>query len=181
MSDIPFEFDLSCDADNQFNIEAAIIAGGVNLSNYATKTELSSKFSELDNKIPLYTSQLIDDSGFSTDETTVSQTIKSGIEIGVINGTPLYAPPKEAVDLSEYLQKNQVSANLTSGALIATIGGVGIYAPISTSGDVDLSGYATVDYVNSRTTVRQTITSGTEIGSVNGTKLYAPSAVCVFG
>lgn len=184
MGAIPFEWQLACSDQAEFKAGAAMFQ---NQSNYYTKAEVAAlldEYSKSQNFANVATSGSyndLKDKPTIPAATTVTPTLTSGIEVGKVNGVTLYAPAREAIDLSAYLQKDQVSPNLSAGTLIATIGGKGIYAPVSTSGDIDLSGYATTEYVNSRTTVRQTITSGTEIGSVNGTKLYAPSAVCVFG
>lgn len=159
MSDIPFEFDLSCSADNQFNITAAIIASGVNFSNYVTHSELTSALGNISTGTTLYASSLINDVPFLTSHQSlanyytktetnaaiaaaapvVTQTVTTGVEIGSVGGTKLYAPSQTAVDLSNYytktesdsafLKESDVLTSLNSGTAIATIGSKTIYAP----------------------------------------------------
>ena len=173
MSEIPFDFYLSRSYENQFDITSAVIATGINFSNYVTQSQLTSAIRNINVDAQIYASSLINDVPFLTShqslsnyytkaETalaisaaapTVTQTITSGTEIGSINGTKLYAPSIQATDLTNYYTKteadaafinvSEVSAALNSGTAIATIGSVTLYAPSGGSGNVDLSNYYT--------------------------------------
>lgn len=188
MSDIPFEFDLSCGDSNNFDITAAVIASGVDFSKLATKTYIAEELAAAGASATVYTSQLINDSGFITShqslsnyytksetdtavnkaKTTVVQTLKSGTEIGSVNGTKLYAPDgSSSGGDGSYVKKSEVVSNMTSGTAIATIGGVTLYVPMSSSGGVDLSNYYT------KTQCDNTFLKKSDAGGSGG--------VCVFG
>ena len=66
------------------------------------------------------------DSILSSALTSVTATLVSGTEIGVVGGVTLYAPAQNPVS---------VTATLASGTAIATINGVTIYAPSYTDAD----------------------------------------------
>ena len=66
------------------------------------------------------------DSILSSALTSVTATLASGTEIGVVGGVTLYAPAQIPIS---------VTATLASGTAIATINGVTIYAPSYTDAD----------------------------------------------
>lgn len=178
MAYVPFEFDLSCSADNYFDVSAAIIRTGINLSNYVTKSELSSAISAVEAGQLTYTSQLTNDSGFLTEHQAVVQNISSGIEIGSVGGTKLYAPTTTNVDLSNYYTKAEIDnalgnpsydmsnyytktesdnkyigetdvyANFGTGTAIGRIGDVTFYVPYSGSSGGSGGGSTSVDLSN---------------------------------
>lgn len=174
MTEIPFEFDLSCASDNDFDLAAVIASTGINLSGYATKAYVNEALDNMRNGgFVIYSSSLINDAGFlKTHQSLSNYYTKSEIDAALRNVSGVVS----------------VTQTLTSGVEIGSINGTKLYAPAGSGGgggggSADLSGYATTAYVDQKTDVVQTLSSGVKIGSVGGINLYAPqvSNVCVFG
>lgn len=203
--DIPFEFDLSCGAGNDFDISPAVLATGIDFSSYATKAYVDSVLSGGSGSVGggIYASDLINDAGFITEHQslsnyytknqvdslvanssttiTVTQTLTSGTEIGSVNGTKLYAPTATAsTDLSNYYTKSQVDNTfLKSSQVVANISSG---TRIATVGGVSIFAPVTsggsVDLSNYYTKLEadNLFAKKSEIGTGSGS-----AAICVFG
>lgn len=203
--DIPFEFDLSCGAGNDFDISAAVLATGINFSSYATKAYVDSVISGGSGSSigAIYASNIINDAGFLTEHQslsnyysksevdslvsgasqtiTVTQTLTSGTEIGSVNGTKLYAPTATAAtDLSNYYTKSQVDeAFVKSSQVIANISSgtrIATIAGVSIFAPVTSGGSVDLSNYYTKLEADTLFAKKSEITPGSGS-----AAICVFG